>query len=97
VAVNKPLKIHHITCKRNGYYLRKAHTHQQETITPHKALPGQWIETAWNDKSTETSVKFKKYCVLNDINRKDDPLWEEVHEENSCSIYYRVGSNCLNQ
>jgi len=78
VAVNKPLKIHHITCKRNGYYLRKAHKHQRETITPYKALPGQWIETAWNDNSTETSVKFKKYCVLNDINRTEMPCGRKI-------------------
>jgi hypothetical protein len=90
VAVNKPLKILHITCKRNGYYLRKAHKHQQEKITPYTALPGQWIETAWNGNSIETSVKFKKYCVLNDINRID-------HKENLCSRYYHVGSDCLTQ
>jgi hypothetical protein len=96
VAVNKPLKIH-ITCKRNGYYLRTAHKQQQETITPYKSLPGQWIETTQNDNSTETSVKFKKYCVLNDINRTDDALWEEDHEKNSCSRYYHVGRDYLTQ
>jgi hypothetical protein len=61
-----------------------ANTSREHKTTTLSNAPGQWIKTAWNNTSSDSSVKeFKKCCVSNNMN--GTVVWEEDHEENSSS------------
>jgi hypothetical protein len=88
MVVNKPFKDQLCCLYRKGLLSGNCPLTPARNIRrPSEELLGQWTETAWDDISPESNVKwFRKFCVSNNMNgTEDDVLWNENHEENSSS------------